>query len=129
MTLQLPHSEFPYIWGKFVFLFYQCNLPQYFFNSAPQLEIESTRVTSDNGSTGEWSIYRAVGGALVCIRLPASIPLFQLNNNKNLFSLIAHLLLVGIADISWVYTVADLDPVQGAVKILVIIEAEFMNNK
>ncbi len=24
MTLQLLHSEFPYIWGKFVFLFYQC---------------------------------------------------------------------------------------------------------
>ncbi len=26
MTLQLLHSEFPYIWGKFDFLFYQCNL-------------------------------------------------------------------------------------------------------
>jgi hypothetical protein len=25
MTLQLLHSEFPYIWGKFDFLFYQCN--------------------------------------------------------------------------------------------------------
>jgi hypothetical protein len=25
MTLQLLHSEFPYIWGKFLFLFYQCN--------------------------------------------------------------------------------------------------------
>ncbi len=24
MTLQLLHSEFPYIWGKFHFLFYQC---------------------------------------------------------------------------------------------------------
>ncbi len=24
MTLQLLHSEFPYIWGKFDFLFYQC---------------------------------------------------------------------------------------------------------
>ncbi len=24
MTLQLPHYEFPYIWGKFDFLFYQC---------------------------------------------------------------------------------------------------------
>ncbi len=24
MTLQLLHSEFPYIWGKFYFLFYQC---------------------------------------------------------------------------------------------------------
>ncbi len=24
MTLQLLHSEFPYIWGKFGFLFYQC---------------------------------------------------------------------------------------------------------
>ncbi len=24
MTLQLGHSEFPYIWGKFDFLFYQC---------------------------------------------------------------------------------------------------------
>ncbi len=24
MTLQLLHSEFPYIWGKFSFLFYQC---------------------------------------------------------------------------------------------------------
>jgi hypothetical protein len=26
MTLQLLHYEFPYIWGKFDFLFYQCNL-------------------------------------------------------------------------------------------------------
>jgi hypothetical protein len=26
MTLQLLHSEFPYIWGKFDFLFYQCTL-------------------------------------------------------------------------------------------------------
>jgi hypothetical protein len=24
MTLQLLHSEFPYIWGRFDFLFYQC---------------------------------------------------------------------------------------------------------
>ncbi len=24
MTLQLLHSEFPYIWGKFYFLFYHC---------------------------------------------------------------------------------------------------------
>jgi hypothetical protein len=24
MSLQLLHSEFPYIWGKFDFLFYQC---------------------------------------------------------------------------------------------------------
>jgi hypothetical protein len=24
MTLQMLHSEFPYIWGKFDFLFYQC---------------------------------------------------------------------------------------------------------
>ncbi len=26
MTLQLFHSEFPYIWGKFYFLFYQCTV-------------------------------------------------------------------------------------------------------
>ena len=26
MTLQLPYSEFPYIWGKYDFLFYQCGL-------------------------------------------------------------------------------------------------------
>ncbi len=26
MTLQLLHSEFPYIWGKFYFLLYQCTL-------------------------------------------------------------------------------------------------------
>jgi hypothetical protein len=26
MTLQLLHSEFPYIRGKFSFLFYQCNV-------------------------------------------------------------------------------------------------------
>jgi hypothetical protein len=26
MTLQLLHSEFPYIWGNFDFLFYQCSL-------------------------------------------------------------------------------------------------------
>jgi hypothetical protein len=26
MTLQLLHSEFPYIWGKLDFLFYQCTL-------------------------------------------------------------------------------------------------------
>ncbi len=28
MALQLLHSEFPYIWGKFDFLFYQCALTQ-----------------------------------------------------------------------------------------------------
>ncbi len=28
MTLQLLHSEMPYIWGKFDFLFYQCGWPQ-----------------------------------------------------------------------------------------------------
>jgi hypothetical protein len=28
MTLQLLHSEFPYIWGNFDFLFYQCELPE-----------------------------------------------------------------------------------------------------
>jgi hypothetical protein len=28
MTLQLLHSEFPYIWGKFDFLFYQCIVNQ-----------------------------------------------------------------------------------------------------
>ena len=27
MTLQLLHSEFPYIWVKFYFLFYQCGYP------------------------------------------------------------------------------------------------------
>ncbi len=27
MTLQLLHSEFPYIWEKFDFLFYQCDVP------------------------------------------------------------------------------------------------------
>ncbi len=58
---------------KIWFSFIQCILPPYFFTSAPQLEIESTRVTSDNGSTGEWSIYRAAGGALVCIRLPGRL--------------------------------------------------------
>ncbi len=26
MTLQLLHSEFPYLWGKFSFLFYQCRV-------------------------------------------------------------------------------------------------------
>ncbi len=26
MTLQLLHSKFPYIWGKFDFLFYQCSM-------------------------------------------------------------------------------------------------------
>jgi hypothetical protein len=26
MTLQLLHSTFPYIWGKFDFLFYQCTV-------------------------------------------------------------------------------------------------------
>jgi hypothetical protein len=26
MTLQLLHSEFPYIWGKISFLFYQCTV-------------------------------------------------------------------------------------------------------
>ncbi len=26
MTLQLLHSELPFIWGKFDFLFYQCNM-------------------------------------------------------------------------------------------------------
>ncbi len=33
MTLQLLHSEFPYIWGKFDFLFYQfsCHNPKSFY--------------------------------------------------------------------------------------------------
>ncbi len=29
MTLQLLHSEFPYIWGKFYFIFYKCRVPQF----------------------------------------------------------------------------------------------------
>ncbi len=33
MTFQLLHSEFPYIWGKFYFLFYQCILPSNHFLS------------------------------------------------------------------------------------------------
>ncbi len=38
MTLQLLYSEFPYIWGKFDFLFYQCSRRyrqhfEHFFNS------------------------------------------------------------------------------------------------
>ena len=32
MTLQLLHSEFPYIWGKFDFLFYQCNFSYFSLN-------------------------------------------------------------------------------------------------
>ncbi len=37
MTLQLLHSEFPYIWGNFDFLFYQCihaseNWPSFLLN-------------------------------------------------------------------------------------------------
>jgi hypothetical protein len=32
MTLQLLHSEFPYIWGKFYFLFYQS---RYLPNACP----------------------------------------------------------------------------------------------
>ncbi len=31
MTLQLLHSEFPYIWGKFEFIFYQCMTVQYIY--------------------------------------------------------------------------------------------------
>ncbi len=34
MTLQLLHSEFPYIWGKFYLIFFQCTiLPCYFRKS------------------------------------------------------------------------------------------------
>jgi hypothetical protein len=29
MTLQLLHSEFPYIFGKFYYLFYQCTVRVY----------------------------------------------------------------------------------------------------
>ncbi len=34
MTLQLLHSEFPYIWGKFDFLFYQCTTDPSLQNNA-----------------------------------------------------------------------------------------------
>ncbi len=32
MTLQLLHSDFPYMWGKFSFLFYQCRYKKNFRN-------------------------------------------------------------------------------------------------
>ncbi len=34
MTLQLIHSEFPYIWGKFYFISYQCRLGVFFCMTA-----------------------------------------------------------------------------------------------
>ncbi len=33
MTLQLLHSEFPYIWGKFSFSFYQCTVHIFCLNA------------------------------------------------------------------------------------------------
>ncbi len=40
MTLQLLHSEFPYIWGKFDFLFYQCMLLVFtFLHFSQRMEI------------------------------------------------------------------------------------------
>ncbi len=47
MTLQLLHSEFPYIWGKFDF-FYQCNSPlvgKAFTFSLPSARINRRRKT------------------------------------------------------------------------------------
>jgi hypothetical protein len=40
MTLQLLHSEFPYILGKFDFLFYQCSIHQTY------------RIINNNSHTG-----------------------------------------------------------------------------
>ncbi len=46
MTLQLFHSEFPYIWGKFDFLFYQCMVCQLLLTSCQSERKTERRVPS-----------------------------------------------------------------------------------
>jgi hypothetical protein len=54
MTLQLLHSEFPYLLGKFDFLFYQCRKPA---------NVVVVGVTSSScfGLTGLFTIWRRLG--------------------------------------------------------------------
>jgi hypothetical protein len=52
MTLQLLHSEFPYIWESFDFLFYQCSLERLSINVATVLDSKpasSDTVESEGG--------------------------------------------------------------------------------
>ncbi len=58
-TLQLLHSEFSYIWGKFCFLFYQCG--------------ESTCCPPGKASDWEWRPLRTI--VEVCLRLSMTSPL------------------------------------------------------
>ena len=54
MTFQLLHSEFPYIWGKFDFLFYQCSTHSFYrvsTGSPPLLCSSWTRKTPSGVSS------------------------------------------------------------------------------
>jgi hypothetical protein len=55
MTLQLLHSEFPYIWGKFDFLFYQCSC----YSISRSLQVPARRLEAPAvGISGSWFLRR-----------------------------------------------------------------------
>jgi hypothetical protein len=68
MTLQLLHSEFPYIWGKFDFLFYQCNI----LWSSKKIYLVLSYLGRGHGHQGtlQWKFCRE-------IKVPASSSRFQ----------------------------------------------------
>ncbi len=69
MTLKLLHSEFPYIWGKLVFLFYQCTWLDLIYTwldlieepDACEDDEDATRFSSFLHSLG-WGLFSVEGG-------------------------------------------------------------------
>ncbi len=52
MTLQLLHPEFPYIWGKFDFLFYQCAMKLFPLWLSMRLDVHIKTVNFQNLNAG-----------------------------------------------------------------------------
>jgi hypothetical protein len=104
MTFQLQHSEFPYIWGKLDFLFYQCRGPtngntlfgsQGFGSQSEEGVSQGTgllkegldrgggEVEKTDNSREYWTIYRGPGFlAVVKVCLPEARPAMQRRTEK-----------------------------------------------
>ncbi len=97
MTLQLLPSEFPYIWGKFYFLFYQCagkNLRAWLYSILVLQNLLDTSQGSLNSvysfECSCWSIYLYVYISLV-FKKPAPCNLVQTQGRNGAFGgLVCH---------------------------------------
>ncbi len=75
MTLQLLHSEFPYIWGKFDFLFYQCS--SYYFASKKTSQLKRA-IRKIERNVGPSYVFADSYGIWSGVPLPAGL---QTNNS------------------------------------------------